>query len=102
MSSTVCWRPIRSSVDGGTGPGTDNLKQRKRPAQGRPVPNRMRQFRLTSVLRDNRTTPAVVDANRGDIDVLTDAIFAREHAGSNRGIEIQSTGSHEHVVVLEA
>jgi hypothetical protein len=79
---------------------TSNKEKRRRKAGL--FQNRIRQFRLTSVLRDNRTAPAVVDANRRDIDVLTNAIFAREHAGSNRGVEVQSTGSHEHVVVLEA
>src|ERR1700682_4988125 len=53
-----------------------------------------------SVLRDDRAAPAVVHANGGQIDVLTDAIGCREQE-EPRSRESDVPGTHEQMVVFE-
>src|ERR1700686_2931181 len=53
-----------------------------------------------SVLRDDRAAPAVVHANGGQIDVLTDAIGCREQE-EPRSRESDVPGTHKQMVVFE-
>src|SRR6266404_6536946 len=53
-----------------------------------------------SVLRNHRATPAIVDANRNEIDVLSDAVGAEEGAG--RVDEGVGAILHEQVVVFDS
>src|SRR6202022_1577005 len=62
----------------------------------------------TSVLRDNRTTPTVVDTRRDQIDVLMDSVGT--HRGACGPNKRDNTGrgkpngsvAHEHVIVFDA
>src|SRR5688500_12046734 len=61
----------------------------------------------SSILRDHRATPAIVDADGDEIDVLTDALVER-HAGradgSDSAVAHKGMGTilHEHVIVFDA
>src|SRR5258708_32083179 len=59
-------------------------------------------LRPASVFRDHRTAPTIVDARGDEIDVLTDAVVARDDAnrGSNRG-EVEITAAHEQVIIFD-
>ena len=59
------------------------------------------QLRLTSVLCDDRASPAVIHANRDQIDVLTNALGSEEHARRRRD-EIDGPVLREDVIVLDA
>src|SRR5882757_9004454 len=90
----LLWRGLR---DGGTWQQRGDA-QTKRPALGRPFVSNLSCLRR-SVLRDHRATPAVVDADGDEIDVLTDAIGAEEEAarrGEGVGLVL-----HEQMIVFE-
>src|SRR3984893_14557122 len=75
--------------------------QTKRQAEGRPFLIPDAQLRPVSVPRDDRAAPAVVDADGRHIDVLTDAVIARNDAnrGKNRR-EVEAAVAHEQMMVL--
>src|SRR5882724_6504088 len=60
------------------------------------------QLRLTSVFRDHRATPAVVDSRGDHIDVLTDAVDSRINAdrGGKNGREADVASAHEQMIVF--
>src|SRR3954470_24221915 len=79
--------------------GSRSLLNAKKKAGARPAFSQIELARRSSVLRDDRATPAVVDAHGGDVDVLADAVDRGEQAGSVP--EAEGLILHEHVVVFD-
>ncbi len=117
--STVCWG-IAFSSEVGTGSREENASNKETSRRRHDRPDRRTkqkgrrkaglflktllkdvQLRLTSVLCDDRASPAVIHANRDQIDVLTNALGSEEHARRRRD-EIDGPVLREDVIVLDA
>src|SRR5712671_6681696 len=58
-------------------------------------------MQLISVLRDDRAAPAIVYADRNQIDVLPDAVFAGEAERRDGRREVAGAVAHEQVIVCD-
>src|ERR1700712_3358899 len=61
----------------------------------------------SSVLRDDRTTPTIVDADGDEIDVLTDALVEHQAGRADSGdsaVAREGVGAvaHEHMIVFDS
>src|SRR5438477_3362214 len=87
----------KSNSCGGNRAEASRSGSKKRPARSRPF--RVANERV-SVLCDDRTAEAVVQADEAHVDVLADSGGNRERARRRAGSDV--VGSHEQMVVLDA